>query len=445
VGLSPFTTTVSNLCLTEIPFALATMLFMRFNSQEEDSRVSRLLAALFAAVAYLLRTAGIALLAAWVGEAVFRLQYKKACLRLTFALIPVLAWHAYVLDVESSTSYLHPAYTYQRADYLFYNVSYARNLSYQDPLRPERGKASFGDVIARFRNNLTRMPTTLGESVSTQQEYWPLLLEWVLKPVKNLPGTWRILKTRPEALATLLGILVLAGVLLQFIRGSLLIPLYTTAFLLVVCLNPWPKPHWGRYWMPLAPFLALALVECLSAIRRYVSEIPLGHMKSVGSIVLPAVIGLILTVQVFALYDLYARSTGDVVSYDRHGQPTRYRLFSYGNEYRALDQGLDWLRARAKPADIIATPLPHWAYLRIGLKAVMPPAERDLGKMQEFLDSVPATYVVVAQSGVDHTRDYTLPLLQGAPSRWAHVYGTPDGGLDVYQRIHSPGSVAESR
>jgi hypothetical protein len=436
VGLNVYTTVLSDWCFTEIPFALVTMLFVLFNSHG-DGRLSRLFAAGSVTAAYLLRTAGIALLAAWIGEAVFRQQYRRAALRLTIALLPFLAWYGYVLRVEFSDPYLHPAYAYQRADYLFYNVSYARNLSYKDPLRPELGKASARELVARLHQHLMGTPVSLGESVSAKQEYWEVFLEWILGPLKQLPGTWRILRAGPEVLVMLLGVLVLAGTILQFIRGSLLIPLYTAAFLLVASLNPWPQTFWARFWAPLAPFLALALIECLLAIRRFVSGVQLGHIKWVGKTILPAVLGLILTTQGFTLYDLYVRSTGDAVSYDRQGQPIRYRLFWYGNAYRDLDQGLDWLKTTAKPGEIIATPLPHWAYLRTGLKAVMAPSERDLGKMQELLDSVPATYVVVAHGNVDHTRDYTLPLLKGAPDRWEHVYAARGGELDVYRRIHS--------
>src|SRR5436853_567095 len=99
VGLNLFTNFLSDLCFTEIPFALATTLFMLFNIRKD--RLSPFVAALFAALAYLLRTAGIALLAAWVAEAVFKREYKKAAVRFGFALITVLGWHGYILHVES--------------------------------------------------------------------------------------------------------------------------------------------------------------------------------------------------------------------------------------------------------------------------------------------------------------------------------------------------------
>jgi len=444
VALSLYTVLVSDWCFTELPFALVTMLFVLSNSRG-DGPLPRLFAAGSAIAAYLLRTAGIALLVAWIGEAALRQQYRKAILRLTLALLPVLAWYGYILRVEASDAYLHPAYSYQRADYLFYNVSYARNLSYKDPLRPEFGKTSPREAIARLHQNLTRTPASLGESVSATQEYWQLFLEWILGPVKQLPGTWRILKMGPDVFVLLLGGSVLVGVVLQFIRGSLLIPLYTAVYILLVCVNPWPELYWSRYWVPLIPFLALSLVECLLAVRRLASKGPLGHVKWLGNMVLPVVLGLVFTVQGLALYDLYVRSSGEAVSYDRHGRPIRYRLFWYGNEDRDLAQALDWLKATAKPGDIIATPLPHWAYLRTDLKAVMAPSERDPRKMQELLDSVPAAYVVVAQAGVDHTRDYTLPLLRGSPDRWAHVYTARGGGLYVYRRIHSERPEATSQ
>jgi len=45
-----------------------------------------------------------------------------------------------VSDVESSPNYKKAVYKYQRADYLFYNVSYTRNIfTFKDSFSPEAG------------------------------------------------------------------------------------------------------------------------------------------------------------------------------------------------------------------------------------------------------------------------------------------------------------------
>ena len=83
--------------------------------------------------------------------------------------------------------------------------------------------------------------------------------------------------------------------------------------------------------------------------------------------------------------------------------------------------------------------MPHWTYLRTGRKTVMPPFERDPAKAQELLDSVPVRYVVVDKTGIDFTRDYTLPLLRNSPQHWSLIYSRGDNELQIYQRIHHRG------
>ena len=428
VSLNVFTSFLSDLCFAELPFGLATMLFVLFNSRQ-GGRFSPLWSALSASAAYLLRTAGIAILAAWVIDALFKRAYTQAAIRLGCALVPILAWHAYILHVESSASYSHPAYAYQRADYLFYNVSYVRNVSYRDPLSPQLGKALRSDILTRVGNNLKQTPRSFGEAVTATQGYWTMFLDRNLKSVKD--PAWKAQLT-----VTVFGIFVLAGLGLQLSRGQFLIPLCILAYLLALCLTPWPG-QWPRYWAPLAPFLALALIQCLLTIRQYVSDVLHQPIKRSSALVLGPIIGLALTVQVFTLYDSYMRDSGEAIVYDQQGRPIRYHLFYYSKQHRALDEGLDWLKRRAKPGDIIAAAMPQWAYLRTRLKTVMPPFEADLKKGQELLDSVPVRYVIVDRTGIDVAaimRQSTEPILRAAPQLWREVYSGPDGLLRIYER-----------
>jgi hypothetical protein len=97
----------SNLFFAEIPFGLATVLFVLCN-RRSSNRVHETLAAVFAVTAFLLRTAGVALLAAWVAESLAQKQFKRATVRLLISAVPVLCWNAYVWQVERSPAYVIP-------------------------------------------------------------------------------------------------------------------------------------------------------------------------------------------------------------------------------------------------------------------------------------------------------------------------------------------------
>src|SRR5438477_393081 len=100
------------------------------------------MAFLLAAASFLLRTAGLALLAAWVFEALVRRRWRSALLRGALGLMPLLLWQAHVMRVRAGQEYAHPAYAYQRAPYQYYNVSYTENIGLIDPFRPELGRIS---------------------------------------------------------------------------------------------------------------------------------------------------------------------------------------------------------------------------------------------------------------------------------------------------------------
>jgi hypothetical protein len=78
--------------------------------------------------------------------------------------------------------------------------------------------------------------------------------------------------------------------------------------------------------------------------------------------------------------------------------------------------------------------MPHWVYLRTGLKAVMPPFESDPGRAQALLDSVPVSYLIVDGRTGSFTRQFGLPAVKAAPERWQLVYASTAGELEIYRR-----------
>src|SRR5262249_11051465 len=129
---------LSDVCFPEVFFGLACVGFLAVNRAGHRWPHEAATAAL-GAVCYFLRTLGLAVLVAWVLEAGLRKRFALAAFRATAAAAPVLAWQGYVSYVQRMPEYARPAYAYQRAPYLMYNVSYRENLSLIDPYGPEKG------------------------------------------------------------------------------------------------------------------------------------------------------------------------------------------------------------------------------------------------------------------------------------------------------------------
>lgn len=421
---------LSDALSAELPFGLLTILFALW-SVGPGGKPRPALAGACAILAYLLRTAGIVVLIAWVADRLLRGDFKRAARRAAVALLPIAGWTTYVAAVQSSAAYGAPAYPYQRADYLFYNVTYATNLRLRDPYAPELGRASVVDLAKRVARNAIRVPRSLGEAVSADRGYW-----WALAtraPGARIPLVERHLDGLTTAALIGLGALVLGGIAIQLARTRWLLASLALLYIGAVCLTPWPL-QWPRYWAPIVPLLVLALLQCLLRARGFP-----GLGRRVLSHGMPAVVlGVVLAVELFTAVYGFRVLRGPVLLEDRKGAQVRFSLFYYGPADRELDQALRWLRDRARPTDVVATAMPHWAYLVTGLKTVMPPFETDPERTQRLLDAVPVRYVVLDGTDVDVAhlmRRSTAGVVRAAPDRWTRVYVGPSGSVAVYERV----------
>jgi hypothetical protein len=423
----------SNLFFAEIPFGLVTVLFVLCNRRSSNP-VYEVLAPVFAVTAFLLRAAGIALLVAWVAESLVRKQFKRAAVRLMISAIPVLCWNAYVIQVEGAPSYSTPAYPYQRAPYLNYNVSYATNLALLDYKSPGSGNATALQLARRFRKNILGMVATLGESVSEVRSFWEYQLNYHGKFSRVLP------RLVPVPIL-LLGGLILAGLIILIRRGEVFIPVYILASVALLCATPWPE-QFRRYLVPVAPFLLTSLSICLLSGSNWLRMSRSKLVRQCALIAPILVFALIFEAEENSLLGMYRYHFDRVRSETNGGKLVDYRLFYYDAVYKSLDDGLDWLKKNAKADDVVATGMPQWAYLRNGLKAVRPPLEANSERAQTLLASVPVAYVVLDKTGEgssEASNAYMLPLLQGNPHAWKLVYADEKGGVSVYERVRAGG------
>jgi hypothetical protein len=427
---------MSDLAFPEIPFGLTTVLFVLCHRREGVPTRS-VLAAVLVATAFGLRTVGAALAAAWVLEGLCRRQYRQTGMRLLLAATLVLCWSGYIAYVESGDEYRTTAYEYQRVGYNYINVSYARNIQYIDPFSPELGYSFLSTRVEEFVRNIARMPVNLGEAVSAKAA---VIASFWTEAGRRLGFAAPLPMLVANAALTVLAAFMVVGVMVQLRARQFLIPLYILFFVAMVCATPWPG-QFNRYLAPLAPFLSISLFSGLKAAANRVSPWLPVRGNAIGAWLAAPVVFAILGCQALLLFVTYTQSHPRVTIAVGRDAPITYRLFFYRGLDRATDMGLDWLKMNGRGGVVVATD-PQWAYLRTGMKAVLPPFEIDPQEAQRLLDTARARYLIVDDSLY---KKYTAGIIANHPALWRQVFSTRqydnerDGStVSIYERAPEP-------
>jgi hypothetical protein len=420
----------SDALYAEIPFALTATLFLlclrRSGRPRWDAAAGTL-----AAMGFLLRTAGLGLLAVWVLDAAIRRQPRAVAVRVVLAALPVLGWYGYVAGVTRSATYHSPAYPYQRAAYAYANVSYAENSRLANPWRPELGTTSPRDLAGRVGRNVAAIPRSLGESMWIALNSGPYAIEKVTRRL-GLPTV-----PRPSALAAtgvvlwLTGAGALLGLALLLRGGERSIPIYVGVTLAMICLTPWPDQFW-RYLAPLTPLSYLGLIVALRAGARTAAGVRWTNQAS--AVAAAGLVPLLLVQSVVAAG--FLRGLQPVSYYAQDGTERQVRQLTYERVWHALDPAFEYIRRHSAPTDVVATAVPQLAYLRTGRAAVLIPLEANPDTAARYLDAVPATYLVLDELGTpDISARYAAPVVARDPSGWRLAYRTPGSGVRVYRRV----------
>jgi hypothetical protein len=402
--------------------------------RHSDRRGYGTVAGLLAAAAYLIRTAGIALLAVWIADSLMRRRFRQAALRAAAAALPVLAWQTHIARVSGSSAYREPSYPYQRAAYYYSNVTYGENSWLIDPFQPELGRTRPRDLARRVGRNLLVIPRSIGESAWIAVGSAPYLLDKIYRGL-HLP--WKPPPSEPVlsvtgACLTLIGIGALVGAGLLLVRGEWLYPLYFGLSLAMISLTPWPGQFW-RYLAPMTPLAYLFLLLSFKAAARWLAR--RGKWGSIaGSFVATGPLAAMLLVQVVIAAGFLRLLP--ISYYAADGTERPGRLLTYEPVWHALDPALEYLRRHAAPGDVIATSVPHLAYLRTGHRAVLPPLEPDPDTAARYLDAVPVSYLVLDRLGLPGISErYAAPVVLRHPTGWRLVYTTLGTGVRVYERL----------
>jgi hypothetical protein len=146
-----------------------------------------------------------------------------------------------------------------------------------------------------------------------------------------------------------------------------------------------------------------------------------------------ALFGIVLTVQVVVLAELFVSDSREIAYTDWRGHRFDYRLFTYDEIALGQDRAIAWLNEHAHPGDIVVSSSPVWIYLRTGLRAVMPPMDSDPATVQHLLDAVPAAYVLV-EGPKSLGSEYVAPVVRRQSGEWNLVLSDPEHEVEMYAR-----------
>lgn len=426
---------LSDMLFTELPYALVSVilaLVLVDERMKERPATREAFGFGLAAAGFMLRTAGIALLAAWVMEALLQRQWRIATGRALLAAMPFLLWQVHVMRVQASDEYRQPAYEYQRAPYQYYNVSYADNLALEDPFVPELGRVDAGILIRRVGLSLLALPKSLGEVVSEAHGFWSAGIDQLLG-VKTVVGQpYRKVVYLP---LFALAMLVVMGLLTFGRQREWFVFTFCGASLLLVCTTPWPS-QFLRYLNPLTPFLALAAVlGGLRVIRWATTRDQLRRVRWVPATVVGGLLFATGAVQGYAVYNSFlVRHHSVPVEKNQDKTLTSPKWFYHERNWAGWGAAVEWIGQHAERGAIVATDSPHLCYLRTGHLAIMPPMSPDPREVLRLLDDAQVKYVVIdSLEFIDVARRYTLPAMLADPSRWQPVHRVDQ--TIIYERI----------
>ena len=326
-----------------------------------------------AVTAFGLRTAGVALLAAWAAQSLLQRRWREAGARLAVG----AARGRELAGVRPPGASRAPSTRGRRIPISGRTTSsttsaMSRTCPYVDPFQPELGMAPGGGSSRRASaTNLQAMPTALGEAATLQRG-------WLRR--RGGAGARAVSRgsRRPTGLyprrCGVLSAMVIGGLVLLARAGHWLTCCMSAGSIALIVVTPWPG-QFSRYLVPLAPILALAFVSVpadVAEARRAESGCREGGAAAVMAG--HALIAFVLVQEVYTVYKLFTKHHQPAVMTDAGGRIHHYRLFFYDQAWRLHDDGARLARARGHLSRR-SSPPPHrtWPICEPGCARSCPP------------------------------------------------------------------------
>jgi len=436
VALNFQTIFMSDLLFSEIPFAVCVLGLILLN-RYSDRAGGVVGQALCAWAAFLFRSAGLALLVAWVGDSLMRRKWKQAALRALLAAVPFVAWQGYVASVQRSPGYVQPAYEFQRAAYQYYNVPYAENLKLTDPFAPELGRTTKAELVKRVVVQTPDIVRGFGQAMLSSPSHWRGAANKAAKSL-GIPPQPRIVARATQAIVWVLGVGVAVGIVVLLWQREWLIGLFIITAAGLTATTPWPA-QFGRYLSPTTPLLLIALATAMTwlwqRVRRTQPTTVYADQTPRRQPLLAIALAGVLLVHGVVVLDMYRPFVKAALGRGATGA-TDGQLFYAGEDWRMYDDAVAWVKANVPADAIVVTGAPQWLYMKTGRKAVMPPMIIDATDAARLIAGVPATYAIDDQVDIGSvTSRYLRPALAYDRAQWETVYTATDGKTMVLKHV----------
>jgi hypothetical protein len=230
-------------------------------------------------------------------------------------------------------------------------------------------------------------------------------------------------------------VLVIIGLVILAMRRAWLMLFIPVISIGLIWTTPWAD-QFQRYLMPLAPFLAIAVLLAVCQLRAALraSQWLRPFTVAVGRVALAGLVVLALASQAYTACQLFYQRLRSGTNFAYGGKPVSEHYFYYGRRWQAWAAAAAWISTNTPPDTIVATPQRHSCYLRTNRRAVLPPMEPNPTRARHLLEAVPVSYVIIDETGemASYGRRYALPAVQGDAVGWHRVYSVD--GAQIYER-----------
>jgi len=352
--------------LSEIPFVCFSLggLFFFYQYQKDKRPRSAILFTFFSIYAFLIRSAGITLIAAIALFLIVSKNYKMLIIFLAIFLALFIAWTLRNASIPGTNTY----------DYWFLK---------KNPYLDESPRINLSDFINRIIFNfktytLFIFPSSILSSLSNPTL---LAISGIAFTALFISGVIRRLKA------------------FTFLDWYLIFSLV----IIITWTETWTSE---RFLLPIIPVLFIYVYFGLS----WISD------KLKSKYLIPVVTGLILIFNLVTTVKLSAATISDNVRFLKGD-----RYAGYSPDWRRYFETIDWIKKNVPDDPVIMARKPEFVFLFSGRKSFVYPYTTDLDKMRASINQ--ADYVLLDNfSWTGTTPRYLLPVLQTEPDRYEVVY-----------------------